>query len=78
MAMAGAAAMAARRFLGGQMDSPFGGGGMMGGNAMGGLGGLMGGQTGGDPFGGSGVNYEDPNSSGGSRGSGGGFGGTEV
>jgi hypothetical protein len=75
MAMAGAAAMAARRFLGGQMDSPFGGGGMMGGNAMGGLGGLMGNQLGGDPSAG----YEDQNSSGGNYGgSGGNFGGTEV
>ncbi len=45
MAMAGAAAMAARRLLGGQMNSPMGGlmGGQMGGSPLGGLGGLMGG-----------------------------------
>lgn len=48
MAMAGAAALAARRFLGGQMGSPLGGldgqmGGQLGGSPLGGLGGLLGG-----------------------------------
>ena len=62
MAMAGAAAMAARRFLGGQMNSPVGG--QTGGNPLGGLGGLLGGQS------------NNTNDRGG-RG-GGGFGGTQV
>ncbi len=62
MAIAGAATMAARRFLGGQMDSPLGG--LMGGQGGSPLGGLMGGQQ--------------PGGFDNSGGSGGNFGGTDV
>ena len=69
MAMAGAAALAARRFLGGAGGQSQGG---MGGNPLGGLGGLLGGALGGQQN----TGFEDRG--GGRRGGGGSFGGTEV